>query len=332
LVQPSITFVTHKLNHSIFKYRFSMKRLFKYFSPSRAESSKHLSNERIIRTKIGGKNYEIESDDNYLEHIRGEFEPEMVVLFKSLIRPNDTVLDIGANIGCTSILFGNLAEKVYSFEPSPTTYSYLEKNVERAQLERVTPVNVGLGKESGMFELTFSQSDRSGGFVSNLTSASDGHQVEQIKIIKGDDFMAESSVPKVDFIKIDVEGFEKSVIEGLSATIARDQPIVVLELNHWCLNALQRTSVPDFFDFLRSVFPHLYAVDMSYVRNLNDRIRRKLLPSLYDVKDAKNLHDLNASYHVMNRHILNGFSYPILVGAFDKDQLETFSSTVGIKI
>jgi FkbM family methyltransferase len=309
-----------------------MKRLFNYFSPSRRRSDNHLSNERVVHTKIGGKKYEIASDDNYLEHIKGEFEPEMVVLFKSLIRSNDVVLDVGANIGCTSILFGNLAEKVYCFEPSPTTFGYLEKNVKNARLDRVTPVNVGLGKESGMFELTFSQSDRSGGFVSNVTSASQGHQVEQIKIIKGDDFMKESKVPKIDFIKIDVEGFEKSVIEGLSATIARDQPIVVLELNHWCLNALQRTSVPDFFDFLRSVFPHLYAVDMSYVRNFKDRVRRKLIPSLYDVKDAKNLHDLNASYHVMNRHILNGFSYPILVGAFDKAQLETFSSTVGVQI
>lgn len=309
-----------------------MKRLFKYFTPSRARFDSPALNERIVRTKIGGKNYDIGSDDNYLEHIKGEFEPEMVVLFKSLIRPHDTVLDIGANIGCTSILFGSLAKKVYSFEPSPTTYSYLEKNVQRARLERVTPVNVGLGKESGIFELTFSESDRSGGFVSNLTSASAGHQVEQIKIIKGDDFISEGSIARVDFIKIDVEGFEKRVIEGLSTTIIRDQPIVVLELNHWCLNALQRTSVPDFFDFLRSVFPHLYAVDMRYVRNLKDKIRRKLLPSFYDVKDAKNLHDLNASYHVMNRHILNGFSYPILVGAFDKAQLATFSSTVGVKI
>ncbi len=329
---PSITFVTLKFNRSISKHLLSMKQLFKYFSPSRRRSNVHLSNERIVHTKIGGKKYEIESDDDYLEHIKGEFEPEMVVLFKSLIRPNDTVLDIGANIGCTSILFGNLAEKVYCFEPSPTTFDYLEKNVKKAQLDHVTPVNVGLGKESGMFELTFSQSDRSGGFVSNLTSASQGHQVEQIKIIKGDDFMNESKVLKIDFIKIDVEGFEKSVIEGLSSTIARDQPIVVLELNHWCLNALQRTSIPDFFDFLRGIFPHLYAVDMSYVRNFKDRVRRKLIPSLYDVKDAKNLHDLNASYHVMNRHILNGFSYPILVGAFDKAQLETFSSTVGVQI
>lgn len=261
-----------------------------------------------------------------------EFEPEMVVLFKSLIRSSDTILDIGANIGCTSILFGKLAKHVYSFEPSPCTYSYLEMNVKAAHLDNVTTGNVGLGKESGIFELTFSPNDRSGGFVSNLICASDGHQVERVTILKGDAFIDDHSVPKIDFIKIDVEGFERSVIEGLSATIGRDRPIVVLELNHWCLNAFQRTSIPDFFDFLRSIFPHLYAVDMRYANNLTDKVRRKFLPSLYNIKDAKNLHDMNASYHVMHRHILHGFSYPILVAAFDEAQLEKFALLLGIKI
>lgn len=309
-----------------------MKRLFNIFSKMRRSSATHSLSERSVQTKIGGKSYLIESDDDYLEHIKGDFEPEMVVLFKSLIKPQDTVLDIGANIGCTSILFGALAGKVFSFEPSPSTFTYLVKNTQRAQFKHVQPVNVGLGKEPGTFELTFAKSDRSGGFVSDQMRASDGHEVEKITIMRGDDFIIENKVSKVDFIKIDVEGFESSVIEGLSGTISRDHPVVVLELNHWCLNVFQRTSLPDFFDFLRSVFPYLYAVDMKYARNFNDKLRRKVLPGSYDLKDAKNLHDRNESYHVMNRHILHGFSYPILVGAFDKDQLDTFASMIGFRV
>jgi len=262
--------------------------------------------ERLVRTIINGKSYCISSDDDYLDHVEGEFEPEMVSLFKSLVQPTDTVLDIGANIGCTSLLFGDLARKVYSFEPSPTTHRWLIENVQRAKLNNVEPLNLGLGKDAGTFELTFAPNNRSGGFVSNLTNASEGHQVEQITIAKGDDFIRERQIAKVDFIKIDVEGFEQSVIQGLAETIGRDQPIVALELNHWCLNAFQRTSVPDFFDFLRSVFPYLYAVDMRYTRNLRDRLQRELLPFLYDKKDTRNLHDQNAAYHVMYRHILHG--------------------------
>ena len=309
-----------------------MKRFAKVISLLGLRGVIRSSEERLVRTKINGKPYSISSDDDYLDHVEGEFEPEMVSLFKSLVQPTDTVLDIGANIGCTSLLFGDLARKVYSFEPSPTTHRWLIENVQRAKLNNVEPLNLGLGKDAGTFELTFAPNNRSGGFVSNLTNASEGHQVEQITIAKGDDFIRERQIAKVDFIKIDVEGFEQSVIEGLAETIARDQPIVALELNHWCLNAFQRTSVPDFFDFLRSVFPYLYAVDMRYTRNLRDRLQRELLPFLYDKKDAKNLHDQNAAYHVMYRHILHGSSYPTLVGAFKPKQLSALSSMFGMQL
>ncbi len=309
-----------------------MKRFAKVISLLGLRGVIRSSEERLVRTKINGKPYSISSDDDYLDHVEGEFEPEMVSLFKSLIQPTDTVLDIGANIGCTSLLFGDLARKVYSFEPSPTTHRWLVQNVRIAKLNNVEPINLGLGKDAGTFELTFAPNNRSGGFVSNLTNASEGHQVEQITIAKGDDFIREQQIAKVDFIKIDVEGFEQSVIEGLAETIAREQPIVALELNHWCLNAFQRTSVPDFFDFLRSVFPYLYAVDMRYTSNLRDRLQRELLPFLYDKKDAKNLHDQNAAYHVMYRHILHGSSYPTLVGAFKPKQLSALSSMFGIQL
>ena len=309
-----------------------MKRFAKVISLLGLRAVTRSSEERLVRTKINGKSYGISSDDDYLDHVEGEFEPEMVSLFKSLLQLNDTVLDVGANIGCTSLLFGDLARKVYSFEPSPTTYRWLVENVQRAKLNNVETINLGLGKEAGTFELTFAPNNRSGGFVSNLTSASEGHQIEQITIARGDDFINKRQIAKVDFIKIDVEGFEQSVIEGLAATIARDQPIVVLELNHWCLNAFQRTSVPDFFDFLRSVFPYLYAVDMRYVGNLRDRLRRELLPFSYDKKDARDWHDQDAAYPVMYRHILHGSSYPTLVGAFKPTQLNALSSTFGIQL
>ena len=309
-----------------------MKRLAKLISAFRSPAAVESSGERLVHTKINGKSYGISSDDDYLDHVAGEFEPEMVSLFQSLLQPTDTVLDIGANIGCTSLLFGDLARQVYSFEPSPTTHRWLVENVQRAKLNNIEPLNLGLGKDAGTFELTFAPNNRSGGFVSNLISASEGHQVEQITIARGDDFMREHQIAKVDFIKIDVEGFEQSVIEGLAETIARDQPIVALELNHWCLNAFQRTSVPDFFDFLRGVFPYLYAVDMRYTSNLRDRLHRELLPSFYDKKDVRNLHNQDAAYHVMYRHILHGSSYPTLVGAFSPTQLTALSSLFGIQV
>jgi len=247
---------------------------------------------------IGGRSYTLESDDEYLRHVGATFEPDMVRLFQTLA--HGTVLDIGANIGCTALLFSDLADHVHAFEPSPTTHELLVRNVRGAK--GITTHNVGLGDAPGTTELTFAPNNRSGGFVSNRTSASAGHTVEKISIDTLDRVAGELGLTSVDFIKIDVEGFEAHVIRGARKTLSRYSPIVVLELNHWCLNAFQRTSVPDFLDYLRSVFPILYAIQ---AHNYQD------------------LHDASESYIVMYRHILQS-QYATLVGAFDESQMKQF--------
>ena len=142
---------------------------------------------REAQVDIGGKNYLITSDDDFLEHIRASFEPEMVKLFKTLASGSEVILDIGANIGCTAILFGELSKSVHAFEPSPTTFRFLEKNISRSGLRNVFLQNIGLGAESGEFTLTFAPSNRRGAFVSNQTQASAGHIVEKIVIHPADE-------------------------------------------------------------------------------------------------------------------------------------------------
>lgn len=113
----------------------------------------------------------------------------------------------------------------------------------------------------------------------------------------------------MDFIKIDVEGYEENVIKGGQNLLARDKPIVVLELNHFCLNVFRRITVPDFFDFLRTIFPYVYAVD---------RDNRLIL----DINNPEN------AYQVMYEHIVkNRFSN--LVAGYDSSLsgvLENLSS------
>ena len=101
-----------------------------------------------------------------------------------------------------------------------------------------------------------------------------------------------------------MEGFGLDVLQGLTTTLERDRPVVILEMNHWCLNAFQRISIPNFLDTLGRVFPLLYAVHGDQYRDL---------------------HNLDNRYFVMYRHILfNEFSN--LVGAFQADQLNEFYS------
>ena len=256
-----------------------------------------------LAVDIGGTEYILTSDDTYLEYIKNGFEPDMVELFKVLASESQTILDIGANIGCTALLFSQLAEKVYAFEPSPSTFEFLTRNT--AEVARnVFQQNYGIGEQPGKFDLSFSPANRSGAFIANQVRASANHKVEEIEIRRLDEVISSLQIQDVEFIKIDVEGFEASVLKGASNTLASFKPLVTLEVNHWCLNAFQRHSIPDFLDFLRSIFPILYAVDgESYL----------------------DIHDESDSYVFMYHHILH-MRYQNIVAAFDRTQVALFES------
>jgi FkbM family methyltransferase len=248
--------------------------------------------------EIAGKPYLLQSDDTYLDSVGAVFEPEMVALFRCFAR--GTILDIGANIGCTALAFSSMAETVHAFEPSPSTYALLATNT--AVAPNVVTHNYGLGAKNGSFELTFAPNNRSGGYVSDQMKASEGHTVEKIVVKKLDGMLRSLNLRSVDFVKIDVEGFEASVIKGAAKMLKKYKPAVAMELNHWCLNAFQRTSVPDFLDAMRAVFPVLYAVHGDTYQDL---------------------HDPNESYTVMHRHIVM-MKYPTIVGAFSHEQMRSF--------
>ena len=262
--------------------------------------------EIVASVKIDNKIYDIVGDDYLNLHVRDDFEPNMVYLSKSLINKNDNVLDIGANIGCTSILFGSLASRVVSFEANPSTFHFLKKNIVNSKLINIDVHDFGLGSSVGEYEMAFSKDNRSGGFINSGNNASSGLKKTKVLIERLDNVVDKLKFG-INFMKIDVEGYEKQVLEGAEKTIKDNKPVVVLEMNHWCLNAFQRICIPDFLDFLRSRFPILLAVEG---------------------KTYANLHDKDDSYSVMYQHIVN-FKYMDIVAAFEESRLFRFRKLYG---
>lgn len=246
--------------------------------------------------KIGDSIYAVSSDDNYLEAMGNDFEPHMVQLFRALIGPDDVVADIGANIGLTAILFSSLAKQAYAFEPSPSTFRILSENLGRNRISNVEAINLGLGHNKESLTITFAQNNRSGGYVSDKIRPENGHVTEEIRIDTLDHFFS-STAPAPTFLKIDVEGFEQNVLKGGIGFLQRARPVVVLEMNHFCLDVLQRVTIPDFLDFMRSVFPSLYAIDT-------------------DNKTIVDLHVSDRAYMVMHEHVVK-HRFPNVVGGFD---------------
>lgn len=245
--------------------------------------------------QIGDQTREVSSDDRYLEHMGEVFEPDMTALFKALIDPGMVVADVGANIGMTALLFSDLAKHVYAFEPGRSIFDILSGNV--AGIDNIEPVNVGMGEQPGDQTLTFMKANRSGGWVGDtIKLENQDYTTETIQIETLDTFFFDRA-DRPDFIKLDVEGFEPSVLRGAHALLARHKPTVVLELNHFCLNVVHGVTLPDFLAQLRSLFPVLLAVDKGNLR-------------------LANLHEPDAAYMVMHDHATK-FSFPNIVAGFD---------------
>lgn len=262
----------------------------------------------VKNLRINGKSHRLRGDA-YLRRMRLSFEPGLTYLLNTIagsINPG-SCLDVGANIGITTLLLSDLYEHVYSFEASARTYKILKENLLSNNIKNATTFPVGLGEETQSLMLTAANEDASGGFLSeNLSSELEGHTKEKVMISRGDDILAsiqENTISPIRFIKLDIEGHELEALSGLKKTIEKYKPIVALEMNHWCLNTFKRRSIPDFLETLDIYFPTILAFD----------------DSEYELINISKGQD-RSRYHVMHEHIIHN-RFPTLVASQDIDSL-----------
>ncbi|UKT64383.1 FkbM family methyltransferase [Pedobacter mucosus] len=169
---------------------------------------------------------------NYIEaciYYTGDYEAYLKDHFKKLIKQGDIVLDIGANIGFHSLYFAELAGVnglVLAFEPIEVNFSALQQNTTLNNFRQITIVNKALGNENSQMNIHIDNYTQNPGAF-NLMEA--GIKNTIVECIRGDDYLIANHIQKIDFIKVDVEGFELEVIKGLSESIQKFKPIIVFE-------------------------------------------------------------------------------------------------------
>ncbi|ROM29264.1 hypothetical protein BK645_09855 [Pseudomonas protegens] len=220
---------------------------------------------------IAGKAFKIEGEDAYARSINGTFEPELTELIQRLCDEGDNALDVGGNIGMTALAISTVcgSGKVAAVEPVPAAYFLLEKNT--SQVSNVKIWNFALGKTPGTLPMQGYSDNLSGSFISDAFHVEEkNHFTVNVEVKTIDDTFSTLGLDRLDFMKIDVEGFELEVLEGAAKTLQQYKPRVILEMNHWCLNMFRRISIPEFRERLMAIFPVVYAVEAGEYLDFTD--------------------------------------------------------------
>ncbi|MFA6490151.1 MAG: FkbM family methyltransferase [Candidatus Micrarchaeia archaeon] len=138
-------------------------------------------------------------------------------------------IDAGANVGAFSLVAARMgARRIYAFEPLFPTYKVLCRNIIANGLSgKVVPINCALGEAAGSGKLSYSTSCDGG---ASLVALGSRRHAMQVKIRTVDGFMAKRG--RLDFLKIDVEGFEAEVLRGARKTLARFKPVLCFSAYH----------------------------------------------------------------------------------------------------
>ena len=149
---------------------------------------------------------------------RNGFYREHLQAALGFVKEWDCAIDVGAHVGFWCFDLAQRFAIVHAFEPVPTTYECLRKNV--AEFDNVQTFNLAVGAEPGRCTI-HNDKKRPGNTGSNFIVPGSG----DVPVVTLDSFDS----PACDFLKIDVEGFELRVLEGARELIKRCCPVISME-------------------------------------------------------------------------------------------------------
>lgn len=228
------------------KYSILTQIYFPYFVP----------NKKNIRTKRIKDKIRMELDINeYLQaylFLFGNYELPTLKFLKKHIHKGNVVFDIGANIGYLSIYISKLIGsqgKVFAFEPESNNYYKLQKNIALNKINNILTYKVACSNKEEELKLYLSEGINKGTHSLIKKEYLQQEQFEIVNTIKLDDFIVKNNIDYINLIKIDVEGAELEVIQGMSYLLTNFSPILIIEVVSSIL-AKRNSTAKDFCSYL----------------------------------------------------------------------------------
>lgn len=191
---------------------------------------------------------------------RGLWERGVTNIFKKYIRKNDIVIDVGANIGYYTLLSAKIVGdngRVYAFEPSQKVYKKLKYNISLNNFKNIITECLGVSDKENKERLCLQSS-----YKIHEESKIENTEIDMITL---DSYIKRKKINKVDFIKIDTDGFDFAILKGAINTIKKFRPTIIVETD------LNEEDSEDFLDFLFSLKNYeIYSDREKRLRNKGD--------------------------------------------------------------
>lgn len=224
---------------------------------------------RILRGLPSGYRITV-SPVEHLSYLLGTAEPHLRKAINRFVSPGDAVYDVGANLGYVAMSLARrvgLHGKVAAFEPVPENVELLRQNIAINRITNIDVFDVAASEAAGEAIIRLAE---------NLSTASliwhqqDTSAVEiTVKTIAVDDLVRNGKLALPTFVKIDVEGAEALVIQGMRQTIAAARPVLFIEcsdagreqtwkllhdIGYVCRSAITNKAVRSMHDYRHSDF------------------------------------------------------------------------------
>ena len=172
-------------------------------------------------------------------HYYGLIENYLLDIYHTgMIKPDDTVVDLGAGIGDFAIKAMRRAKNVIALEPNQQDFDLLLRNLQANGSHNVVPLDMGVASKPGMKQITYKGRTYS-------------FKVETLTAI-----LQRQDINRVDFIKLDIEGYETEVIES-SIEIIKKTRLIAIEL-HGTKKSIDSMLLPLGFKFVPLTKGYIY--------------------------------------------------------------------------
>jgi len=186
-----------------------------------------LSKSNIV--EIEGRKMFTQNNDGLALSIFKIYEPNQTKIVKKYVHEGDVVIDVGAHVGYYTLLMAQLVGKngkVYSFEPDPVNFELLKKSVEINGFENVVLIQKAVSDTTEKIKLFLGDNDSAINRIydAKLGDAKKSIDVESVTI---DEYFKEND-KLFNFIKIDSEGSEAKIINGMEKFLTKNRKLIMM--------------------------------------------------------------------------------------------------------